>query len=112
MPTIADVAIAAGVSKATVRRVLSGSAGASRPQTRERVMQVVNELGFRPSGVARSLSVRRTFTVGVLVSDIGNPFYADVIHGIEDAGLPRGYSFFLGNTNFDLPRGTDLIHSL
>lgn len=112
MPTIADVAIAAGVSKATVSRVLSGSSVAIRPQTRERVMQVVNELGFRPSGVARSLSVRRTFTVGVLVSDIGNPFYADVIHGIEDAGLPRGYSFFLGNTNFDLPRGTDLIHSL
>lgn len=112
MSTIADVALAAGVSKATVSRVLSGSSVAIRPETRERVMAAVNVLGFRPNSVARSLSVRRTFTVGVLVSDIGNPFYADVIHGIEDAGLPRGYSFFLGNTNFDLPRGTDLVHSL
>jgi LacI family transcriptional regulator len=112
MPNIADVAAAAGVSKATVSRVLSGSPVAIRPETREKVQKAVAELGFRPSSVARSLSVRRTFTVGVLVSDIGNPFYSDVIHGIEDAGLPKGYSFFLGNTNFDLPRGTDLIHSL
>jgi len=112
MPTIADVAAAAGVSKATVSRVLSGSPVPIHPSTREKVLATVKELGFRPSSVARSLAVRRTYTVGVLVSDIGNPFYADVIHGIEDAGLPNGYSLFLGNTNFDLERGTSLIDSL
>ena len=75
-------------------------------------MEAVESMNFRPSRVARSLSVRKTYTIGVLVSDIGNPFYADVIHGIEDAGLSKGYSFFLGNTSFDPRRGMDLVNSL
>lgn len=110
--TITDVAEEAGVSRATVSRVLSGSDAPIRPATREKVLAVVAKLGFRPNAVARSLSGKRTYTVGVLVSDIGNPFYADVIKGVEDAGLPEGYNLFLGNTNFDLDRGTTLIHSL
>lgn len=112
MPTIADVAAAAGVSMATVSRVLSGSKAPIRPETRERVLEAAKALNFRPNAVARGLSGKRTYTVGVLVSDIGNPFYADVIKGVEDAGLPEGYSLFLGNTNFDLARGTTLVHSL
>lgn len=112
MSTITDVAEEAGVSRATVSRVLSGSDAPIRPATREKVLAVVAKLGFRPNAVARSLSGKRTFTVGVLVSDIGNPFYAEVIKGVEDAGLPEGYNLFLGNTNFDLDRGTTLIHSL
>ncbi|HNX94515.1 MAG TPA: LacI family DNA-binding transcriptional regulator [Holophaga sp.] len=112
MPTIADVAVAAGVSKSTVSRVLSGHFSHIKPATREKVMATVESMNFRPSRVARSLSVRKTYTIGVLVSDIGNPFYADVIHGIEDAGLSKGYSFFLGNTGFDPRRGMDLVNSL
>ncbi|GLH71746.1 LacI family transcriptional regulator [Geothrix limicola] len=112
MSTITDVAEEAGVSRSTVSRVLSGSDAPIKPATREKVLEVVAKLGFRPNAVARSLSGKRTYTVGVLVSDIGNPFYADVIKGVEDAGLPEGYNLFLGNTNFDLERGTTLIHSL
>jgi DNA-binding LacI/PurR family transcriptional regulator len=112
MSTIADVAAAAGVSPATVSRVLTGSSAPIRPDTREKVLKAVAALNFRPNAVARSLSGKRTYTVGVLVSDIGNPFYADVIKGVEDAGLPEGYNLFLGNTNFDLERGTTLMHSL
>lgn len=110
--TIADVAAAAGVSMATVSRVLSGSAAPMRASTRTKVEAAVAALDFHPNAAARSLTGRRTFTVGVLVSDIGNPFYAEVIKGVEDAGLPRGYSLFLGNTNFDLERGSVLIRSL
>jgi len=110
--TIADVAVAAGVSKATVSRVVSGRGAVVREETRKKVMEVVERLGFRPSTVARSLSSRRTYTVGVLVSDIANPFYSDVIHGIEDVGIEGGYSFFLANTSFDLKRGTALIQSM
>lgn len=110
--TIADVAAEAGVSKATVSRVVSGRGAIVREETRKKVMEVVERLGFRPSTVARSLSSRRTYTVGVLVSDIANPFFSDVIHGIEDVGIESGYSFFLANTNFDVKRGTALVESM
>ena len=112
MPTIVDVALAAGVSRATVSRVMSGSNAPIKPGTREKVLKAAADLNFRPNAVARSLSGKRTYTVGVLVSDIGNPFYADVIKGVEEAGLQEGYSLFLGNTSFDLARGTTLLHSL
>jgi LacI family transcriptional regulator len=112
MSTIADVAAAARVSKATVSRVLSGNAPYMRAETRQRVEQAIAELGFRPSSVVRSLTSKRTFTVGVLISDVGNPFYADVIHGVEDIGLSAGYNIFLCNTNYDLQRGQAVVHSL
>lgn len=111
-PTITDVAKAAGVSKATVSRVLNGTATYIRPATAERVKQVVMELGFRPNGLARSLSLRRSGTLALVVSDIVNPFYAEVIHGLEDAALEHDSSIFLCNTNYDLERGLKLIRSL
>jgi DNA-binding LacI/PurR family transcriptional regulator len=111
-PTIDDVAAAAGVSKATVSRVLSGRFTHIRPETRQRVEAAIQSLGFRPSAVARSLSSRRTFTVGMLVSDVANPFYGDVIHGVEDQAISAGYNVLLANTNYDAVRGLGLIRSL
>lgn len=112
MSTIADVAAAAGVSKATVSRVLNSSAPYMRAETRQRVERAIAELSFRPSSVARSLTSKRTHTAGMLISDVGNPFYADVFHGVEDVGLSAGYNVFLCNTNYDLQRGQALVHSL
>ncbi len=112
VPTIDDVAAAAGVSKATVSRVLSGHFAHIRPETRERVEAAIQALGYRPSAVARSLSSRRTFTVGMLVSDVANPFYGDVIHGVEDQAIGAGYNVLLANTNYDVARGLGLIRSL
>jgi LacI family transcriptional regulator len=112
MPTILDVAAKAGVSTATVSRVLSGSPSPVRPATRERVLEAARQLAYKPNPVARGLCGKSTNTVGVIVSDIGNPFYADVIKGIEDAGLPEGYSLFVGNTNFDLVRGESVLRSM
>jgi LacI family transcriptional regulator len=110
--TIVEVAKAAGVSKATVSRVLSGNYAYLRPETRRRVEQAIQQLGYRPSSVARSLTSKRTQTVGVMIADLGNPFYPDVLRGIEDAALTEGYNVFLCNTNYDLDRGMDYVDSL
>jgi LacI family transcriptional regulator len=111
-PTIVDVANIAGVSKATVSRVLSGNAEYMRVETRERVLAAIKELDYRPSSVARSLTSKRTQTAGILVSDIGNPFYPEVIRGVEDIALNNGYNIFLCNTGYDLARGMTYIRSL
>ena len=110
--TIADVAKAAGVSKATVSRVLSGNYEYMKPATRSRVEDAIGLLEYRPSSVARSLTSKRTNTAAILVSDVGNPFYADVIHGVENEAFKGNYDVFLCNTNYDVDRGLALIRSL
>ena len=112
LPTIEDVASAAGVSKATVSRVLGGAFTHIRPDTRQRVEEAIQALNYRPSAVARSLTSHRTYTVGMLVSDVANPFYGEVIHGVEDEAIAAGYNVLLANTNYDLDRGMALVRSL
>src|SRR5205823_9502127 len=82
--TIADVADRAGVSTATVSRVLAG-VGSARPDTRQRVLESARELGYRPSGVARSLKLRTTRTLGLIITDIGNPFFPELVSAVEEA---------------------------
>jgi len=109
---IQDVANAARVSKSTVSRVLSGNYEYMREETRIRVEQAIQELNFRPSSVARSMTSRRTHTAAMLISDVANPFYAEVIHGVEAQAFKNGYDIFLCNTNYDVERGLALIRSL
>ncbi|MBE3040529.1 MAG: LacI family DNA-binding transcriptional regulator, partial [Chloroflexi bacterium] len=90
-PTIADVARVARVSKSTVSRVLMGNLDYMREETHQRVEQAIEALHYSPSTVARSLVTKRTHTVGLLVSDVGNPFYPEVIHGVEDVALAHSY---------------------
>jgi len=111
-PTIADVARAARVSKSTVSRVLTDSDEYMRDDTRVRVLTVLRELGYRPSGVARSLTLKRTQTIGLLISDISNPFYADVILGVESVALAHNFDIFLCNTMYDPARGMRFADSL
>ncbi|NOZ71422.1 MAG: LacI family transcriptional regulator, partial [Chloroflexi bacterium] len=80
--TIADVAAQAGVSLMTVSRVING-ANAVSESTRQRVLAVIDELGYRPSGIARSLARQRTRTLGVVVPDVSNPFFSDIVLGVE-----------------------------
>ena len=94
--TIGDVADRAGVSTATVSRVLSGSVKA-RAATRERVLSAVRELGYRPSGVARSLKLQRTQTMGVIISDVENPYFAEMVRAIEDVARELDYALLLCN---------------
>ncbi len=93
-PTIHDVARAAGVSTATVSRVMSGIGGA-RPETRGRVLAAVAALGYRPSAVARSLKRRSTRTIGLLLTDIANPYFPELVRAIEDSALERDYALLL-----------------
>lgn len=95
-PTIRDVARHAGVSTATVSRVISGSV-AARPATRERVLAAAQTLGYRPSAVARSLKLRTTRTLGLLVTDIQNPYYPEIVRAVEDAALERNLAVLLCN---------------
>ncbi|MEO8230438.1 MAG: LacI family DNA-binding transcriptional regulator [Chloroflexota bacterium] len=95
-PTIRDVARQAGVSTATVSRVING-AGAARPQTRARVLAAAATLGYRPSAVARSLKLRTTRTLGLLVTDIQNPYYPEIVRAVEDAALERHLAVLLCN---------------
>ena len=101
--TIVDVAKAARVHPSTVSRVLSEQPGhALRPETRARVLSVVDRLGYRPSALAQSLRLRRTLTLGMLVPDIANTFLAGIIKGAEEAAHERGYTLVLCNTG-DVP---------
>jgi LacI family transcriptional regulator len=100
VPTISDVAKRAGVSPATVSRVLQGAANV-RPTTRERVEKAIDELGYVPSAVARSLRSKRTRSLALVVPDITNTFWTTVARGVEDVAQQHDYSVLLGNTDED-----------
>lgn len=102
--TIQDVAKKARVSVTTVSRVLNGSL-AVRPQTKEWVLRVVKELGYSPNLLARSLKNRTSHTIGLVVDNIANPFFAEMAKGIEDLAGSKGYSLFLCNTDQSFSRG-------
>lgn len=101
--TIAEVAARAGVSTATVSRVLSGAANAL-PATRDRVLAAARDLDYRPSAIARALKRRETRILGLLVTDIGNPFYPAVARAVEAAADERGYGIVLVNGGDDPER--------
>lgn len=97
-PTISEVAREAGVSVATVSRVLNNSEYV-RDDTREAVMAAIEKLNYRISLPARTLKTRKTGRIGVIVPDIGNPFWASVVKGIEHEVVQRGYHLILCNTD-------------
>jgi LacI family transcriptional regulator len=99
-PTMRDVARTAGVSLGTVSHVLSG-AHYVRPETHARVESAIEQLGFRPNRVARSLVRRRTNTVGFVLPDIANPFFAELARGAEDILSEADYAAVLGNSDND-----------
>lgn len=109
--TIADVARAAGVSPMTVSRVLNGQGGASA-ETTQRILLAANELNYRPNPFARGLRSDRSKTIGLLVPDITNPFFPEVIRGAEDAASAAGYNLLLSNVVENSKREEELIEAL
>ncbi|MEZ4662185.1 MAG: LacI family DNA-binding transcriptional regulator [Caldilineaceae bacterium] len=101
----------AGVSHQTVSRVINNRDELS-PVTRQRVQEAIAKLNFRPSRTARNLATQRTMTVGLLVPNIANPYFAEVAHGAQEAARASHYSVFLGNTNWDPKEEMLLLHSL
>lgn len=98
--TIKDVAREAGVSVGTASQALRGSPSV-RDTTRRRVLQVAKRLRYQPSALARGLVTRRTHTVGLLISDIANPFFIRAVRAIEDVAQENGYNVILCNTDED-----------
>lgn len=106
-----DVAERARVSVSTISHVLNGTRHVSE-DTRKRVLVAIEEMGYQPNLLARGLKTQRTFTIGLLISDIQNPFFTSVIRGIEDVALSRGYHLFLCNTDEDPERESAYVREL
>lgn len=109
--TLADVAREAGVSMQTVSRVVNAK-GEISPATRQLVNDVIDRLGYRPSGIARSLATNRTLTFGLVVPDISNPFFPEIARGAEDVARAHGYTVFVCNTVEDPQREDDVLRLL
>lgn len=97
-PTMKDVAKYAGVSLKTVSRAINNSEKV-RPETREKVFDAIKVLGYRPNAVARSLRMKKTYSIGVVIADITNSFYSQIVRGIEDVALNKNYSILLANSD-------------
>lgn len=111
MPTIKDVAQLAGVSTATVSRVLYGNYPVHE-DTRKKVLQSVNEVGYTPNAVARSLKVNKTNMIGVLVPTIANPYFMDFAKGIESKVACQDYHMIFGSTDEDQTNEIKLLNLL
>jgi LacI family transcriptional regulator len=98
LSTIHDVAKRAGVSPGTVSRVLNNASNVT-PEIREKVERVIEELGYVPNVVARSLRIKRTRSLALLIPDITNIFWTTIARGVEDAAQSRDYSVLLCNTD-------------
>lgn len=98
--TMRDVALQAGVSIKTVSRVVNDQ-GEISDLTRERVLAAIDNLGYRPSKVARALVTRRTDTIGLIFGDIANPYLSEVSRGVIDTAVDRKIEVFLCNTDGD-----------
>jgi len=109
--TISDVAREAGVSLMTVSRVINDKEEIS-PSTRQHVLDVIERLGYRPSGIARGLATKRTGTIGLVVPDISNPFFSDVARGAEDRARIAGYHVFVCNADESQQRELSVLQSL
>ncbi|WP_102691034.1 catabolite control protein A [Rummeliibacillus pycnus] len=96
--TIYDVAREANVSMATVSRVVNGNPNV-KPTTRKKVLDVISRLEYRPNAVARGLASKKTTTVGVIIPDISNIFYAELARGIEDVATMYRYNIILSNSD-------------
>lgn len=110
--TIADIAKRAGVSKATVSRVLNERPEGVGAETRARIRQILSETGFQPSGVARGLATGRSRSVGLIIPDITNPFHPLLVRGVEDVLSRAGYSLFLCNAARDIVKEKEYVRVL
>jgi LacI family transcriptional regulator len=111
---IRDLAEVLGLSITTVSRVLNGKGQRYRikAETQQRVMQAAKEYSYVPNKLARGLKMSRTDTLGLIIPDISNPFFADIAQSIEKEARLHGYSLILGDSGDDQMVETDLIRLL
>ncbi len=111
MATIYDVARAAGVGPSTVSYALSGK-GTIAEATRAKILQLAEDLGYRPNLVARSLITQHTHTIGLILPKISNPFYGEVAQAVERRAHGAGYRVCVANTDGDARLGDTLLEDL
>ncbi|MEX1030661.1 MAG: catabolite control protein A [Paenibacillaceae bacterium] len=109
--TIYDVAREASVSMATVSRVVNNNPNV-KPQTRKKVFEAIERLGYRPNAVARGLASKKTTTVGVVIPDISNAIFAEVARGIEDIANMYHYNIILCNADKKKDKEIRVINTL
>ena len=108
MATIKDVAAAAGLNVGTVSRIINNR-GYISPKTRERVFDIMREMHYQPSEVARSLTKQRTNTLGLIVPQVSHPYFAKLIDLTERAASDRGYKLMLHNSRLDSTRMAECL---
>ena len=111
--TIKDIARLAGVSHTTVSRALNNKSRI-RNETKEKILSIAAEVNYRPDFIARSLVMRRTKTLGLVITTIANPFYTELAQGIESTARSLGYNIILCSTQSDLStekQYTDMLRS-
>ena len=109
--TIKDIARESGVNISTVSRALNGVYGV-HPETREHVLQIADRLHYRPNRVARGLVTGRSHSVALVVSDIRNPYFAEVARGAEDAARAAGSDLVLCNSDLNADKQMEYVQSL
>lgn len=107
----ADVARLAGTSPSVVSYVLNGGPRKVAEATRQRVLAAIDELGYRPNGIARSLRMARTMTLGLVVPDNANPYFAELARAIEEESFGEGYTLLIGNSSEDDDRQTTYVQT-
>ena len=108
---IKDIAREAGVSTATVSHVINNTKYVS-DETREKVQRAIDEFNYHPNAHAQMLALGRSNMIGLLVSDISNPFFPEIIKSIEAAVFAAGYNLILLNTNYEPERALDYVRRL
>jgi len=109
--TIKDIAKITGVSHSTVSRALGGNSLISE-ETSARIRKVARELGYQPSAAARSLKTKRTRVIGVILNSIDDPFFSEILFGIEDAAQQAGYSLFIAASQYDSLREQNIVQAM
>lgn len=109
--TIYDVAREASVSMATVSRVVNGNPNV-KPSTRKKVLEVIDRLDYRPNAVARGLASKKTTTVGVIIPDVTNVFFASLARGIDDIATMYKYNIILANSDQNENKEIQVLNTL
>jgi LacI family transcriptional regulator len=110
-PRLKDVAEKSGFTINTVSRAMNGKHDINS-HTKSKILKVANELGYRPNKLARSLRLKRTKIIGVIVTDISNPFYSSIIKYTEDACKQRHYNIILRDTDEKIENEEEAIELL
>lgn len=107
--TIKDIAKKANVSIATVSRVMNKKHEGIRPDTRERILKIIEETNYQPNTIAQSMVTNKTSTIGLIIPDIRNPFFPELVRGVEDHSKKYHYNVFLCNTDGDIQKEKEYL---